>query len=325
MKLPEPARIRWPTALTCTRSSVPTIPTGDDDLQLHPARGTGRRTELLRVRRRRPVRDSHLQPGKRPPRCDLRVQVRDGGPRSRHVPLQHGADRRPRRPPLQQAPVLQRDPQDSLTGARPCWPAGLPSPPCNIGPLSTPDYASLADAAVHNLPAGGSCSPASGRRASTSISGRSSTSATCGRLSSCTRLAVSRTRRRQRDRQGQCPLDRVEGADHSDGSATRRPDGLGVWATASRRKVELAHRRRRSTPGRGSRSRGSATRCSTRCWSRSGEGRVERGQPGGRLGQFADGSPIPELAGLLNGALPGGLPEPRGVHARPRADLRRSC
>src|SRR3984893_10379264 len=31
---------------------------------------------------------------------------------------------------------------------------GLTSPPCNIGPLSTPDYASLAAAAVHNLSGG---------------------------------------------------------------------------------------------------------------------------------------------------------------------------
>jgi uncharacterized protein DUF4331 len=30
----------------------------------------------------------------------------------------------------------------------------LPCPPCNIGPLSTPDYASLAASAVHNLPGG---------------------------------------------------------------------------------------------------------------------------------------------------------------------------
>ncbi|SDU79589.1 DUF4331 domain-containing protein [Jiangella alkaliphila] len=31
----------------------------------------------------------------------------------------------------------------------------LPCPPCNIGPRSTPDYPSLADAAVHDLPGGG--------------------------------------------------------------------------------------------------------------------------------------------------------------------------
>jgi hypothetical protein len=32
--------------------------------------------------------------------------------------------------------------------------SGLACPPCNIGPLSTPDYASLAAAAVHDLPGG---------------------------------------------------------------------------------------------------------------------------------------------------------------------------
>ena len=31
---------------------------------------------------------------------------------------------------------------------------GLACPPCNIGPLSTPNYAGLADAAVHDLPGG---------------------------------------------------------------------------------------------------------------------------------------------------------------------------
>ncbi|HEY7260947.1 MAG TPA: DUF4331 domain-containing protein [Trebonia sp.] len=32
--------------------------------------------------------------------------------------------------------------------------SGLSCPPCNIGPLSTPNYASLAQAAVHNIPGG---------------------------------------------------------------------------------------------------------------------------------------------------------------------------
>ena len=31
----------------------------------------------------------------------------------------------------------------------------LSSPPCNIGPLSTPDYVGLANAAIHDLPGGG--------------------------------------------------------------------------------------------------------------------------------------------------------------------------
>ena len=41
--------------------------------------------------------------------------------------------------------------------------SGLASPPCNIGPLSTPDYASLAAAAVHSL--GGGISVFAGQRA----------------------------------------------------------------------------------------------------------------------------------------------------------------
>jgi Domain of unknown function (DUF4331) len=41
--------------------------------------------------------------------------------------------------------------------------SGLASPPCNIGPLSTPDYAGLAAAAVHNL--GGGISVFAGQRA----------------------------------------------------------------------------------------------------------------------------------------------------------------
>src|SRR5580693_7493732 len=41
--------------------------------------------------------------------------------------------------------------------------SGLASPPCNIGPLSTPDYASLAGAAVHSL--GGGISVFAGQRA----------------------------------------------------------------------------------------------------------------------------------------------------------------
>src|SRR6516225_1537170 len=48
----------------------------------------------------------------------------------------------------------------------PTWTAlgeGLACPPCNIGPLSTPDYPSLADAAVHSL--GGGVTVFAGQRA----------------------------------------------------------------------------------------------------------------------------------------------------------------
>ena len=75
-------------------------------------------------------------------------------------------------------------------------------PPCNIGPLSTPDYV-VARQRRGSQSAGRrqSCSPVSAPRASTSISARCSTSAICGRSSSCTRTSgstcpSSRNRRR---------------------------------------------------------------------------------------------------------------------------------
>ena len=65
----------------------------------------------------------------------------------------------------------------------------LPCPPCNIGPLSTPNYASLASTAVNHL-SGGNC--VAGQRAMPSMStwARSSTWVTCGRSKTCTRRSA---------------------------------------------------------------------------------------------------------------------------------------
>jgi Domain of unknown function (DUF4331) len=68
--------------------------------------------------------------------------------------------------------------------------SSLPCPPCNIGPLSTPNYSSLAAAAVKTLATGRRYSPASGPTRSSSISARSSTSATCGPSPLCTPAAA---------------------------------------------------------------------------------------------------------------------------------------
>lgn len=43
---------------------------------------------------------------------------------------------------------------DQHTGARLTLGTDLPCPPCNVGPLSTPDYEKLAQQAVHSLPGG---------------------------------------------------------------------------------------------------------------------------------------------------------------------------
>ena len=65
--------------------------------------------------------------------------------------------------------------------------SNLPCPPCNVGPLSTPNYAALASAAISNVGESTGASPASGLRVSTWTSEQSSTSGTCGRSRETTR------------------------------------------------------------------------------------------------------------------------------------------
>jgi hypothetical protein len=63
--------------------------------------------------------------------------------------------------------------------------SNLTCPPCNIGPLSTPDYPALADAAVHTMPGGRNVF--AGQRVSTSTSVRPSTCWTRDRWPTSTR------------------------------------------------------------------------------------------------------------------------------------------
>ena len=88
----------------------------------------------------------------------------------------------------------------------------LASPPCNIGPSSTPHYQDLAAAAVHDLGRDAGCSPGSGPTASTSTSGRSSTCSTCVRSRTCTSSRCPRPRC-QHARAPECAHDRAAGPD----------------------------------------------------------------------------------------------------------------
>lgn len=72
----------------------------------------------------------------------------------------------------------------------------LPCPPCNVGPLSTPKYAELVRQATYSLSTGSGSSPGSARTAFSSTWVRFSTSALCGRSSSCTWLARRSSRPR---------------------------------------------------------------------------------------------------------------------------------
>ena len=105
----------------------------------------------------------------------------------------------------------------------------------------------------------------------------------------------------------------------------RQKSVIGVWATASRRKSRIFDPTSGKYVGHGpgSRSRGSATRCSTRSSSR--WPRRTSGTPGRRARTRGTRKYVnkPELAGLLPVLYPGVVPQPGGVQqaaGRPQRD-----
>ncbi|HEX4344136.1 MAG TPA: DUF4331 domain-containing protein [Solirubrobacteraceae bacterium] len=194
---------------------------------------------------------------------------------------------------------------------------GLASPPCNIGPLSTPSYSALAQAAVHSLPGGrkvfagqraegfyvdlgavfdlGDLRPFENLHAFGNLPARDGVNATAKVNVHTIALKV--------------PI-----SDLVAGSPT-----IGVWATASRKKVQL---------------RG-VLDIQTGPWvqvSRLGNplfnevlvplGKKDRWNASTPSGDsaYAAGVAHPELAGLLNVLYPGVFPNLAG-YRKPRADL----
>ena len=80
----------------------------------------------------------------------LRVHASHHDPQPEHLPVQHRPDRFARQPELQPAADLHGDrgPRRPRHGARA---RSCRSPPCNIGPRSTPNYPALANAAIYNV------------------------------------------------------------------------------------------------------------------------------------------------------------------------------
>ena len=129
-------------------------------------------------------------------------------------------------------------------------------PPCNIGPLSTPDYVSLANAAIHTFRAVARCSPVSAPRASTSISERCSTSAICGRSSNLHTHFGLNVPELTQPAPGvnatkavnvhsialQLPKSQLTASGSTPTDASKTSAVIGVWTTASRRKVEFSGR-----------------------------------------------------------------------------------
>ena len=84
----------------------------------------------------------------------LRVPVHHQDPQPGHVPLQHRPDRRRSTARTSTGRRRTRSPRSAATDAGRCWARDLPCPPCNIGPRSTPNYPSLANAAIADLGGG---------------------------------------------------------------------------------------------------------------------------------------------------------------------------
>ena len=184
------------------------------------------------------------------------------------------------------------------------------------------------------------CSPGNAPRASTSTSGRSSTSVRSGRSRARTSspIAGQRRWRSTRRRISTCTRSRCRSRRPlltSDGNPPTDPKQpfsvIGVWT--HRRRVSVCTSTTattagptRRTSGRGRRCRVSATRCSTRCscrWSARTTG--TRTLPTNDS-EYADGVLHPELAKLLPVLYPGAFPNLAGARRvgqaarRPRRD-----
>ena len=132
---------------------------GDADRQLDPARGAGRRPELLQVRRRRPLPDQHRQQRRRGRRHRLRVPVQDrrSGTRTRSCTTPARSRRSTTRTSTSGRPTRSTRIDDGRAHA--CSASDLPTPPVNIGPRSTPNYDALGGGGRHTLPTARRCSP----------------------------------------------------------------------------------------------------------------------------------------------------------------------
>ena len=144
-----------------------------------PARGSRRRPELLRVRRRRAVPHQRRQQRRRLARRDVRVHVPDRVAQAQ-LPLQHRADRGARQRQLEPPPVRQRH-----RGAR-----HQPHGARRAAAAAAVQHRAAFDAQLRRprrprrpttSATGSASSPASASTVSTSTSGRCSTSAPCGR------------------------------------------------------------------------------------------------------------------------------------------------
>ena len=219
-----------------------------------PLRESRRRTELLRVRRRRALRDQHRQQRRRQGRDHLPVHLQDRGDQPEHVPLQHRSD-----------PVAHRqelEPPADVHG-RPRRHAERQEADARHGPrVAAVQHRSAVDAELrdaghgrdpHARRAAARCSPANGPKGSSWTSAPSSTSPSCGRSSRPTRRSVSQNTGLGAMAAGvnsakgvnvhsialEVPKTSLtkDGAAPTDAAAAASV--IGVWTTASRQKARV--------------------------------------------------------------------------------------
>ena len=205
----------------------------------------------------------------------------------------------------------------------------LACPPVNVGKRSTPNYAALAGQAVHTL---GNRKVFAGQRADAFHVDLGSIF-DLGALRPFNQRAPdldARHHRGQRAAGVQRAHDRAAGADLRPEPQRRHPQGreqgqrrhrrVGDGEPAASRGCGTRRRAATSATARGSRSRGSATRCSTRCscrWPRRTSGTSWSRSADSAFAKYVN---KPELQGLLPALYPGVFPK-LAAYTKSRADL----
>jgi hypothetical protein len=209
----------------------------------------------------------------------------------------------------------------------------LPCPPCNIGPLSTPNYASLASAAVHNLSGGRKVF--AGQRAEAffvdlgaifdlgDLRPIANLHATFGLPALQAASGVNSTANvNMHSIAIQVPIKDIGFGGNAPTKSAEAKSSVGIWTTASRRKARVLN----DDGGPGIES-GPYVQVSRMANPLFNEVLVPisqkdkwNAQPPSGDSKYANGVAHPELAGLLNVLYPGAFPN-LAAYKKPRADL----
>ncbi len=311
----------------------------DPHRQLHPARVSRGRSELLRVRRRRPLRDPHRQ------------QRRRRSPTSRYQFRFETVNTIPDTflynvGPIESLNEQELEPSAVLLGDARRRQRSTEARRHRTFPVHRATSVRCrrrttrrSQAAVHAVGRAAWSSPVSGPRRSSSTSARSSTSATCDRSRTCTQPLGCRPLQRGKGVNSlrhvnvhsiamQVPITDIAANGVAPTNSSPTAASVGIWTTASRQKARVLGselRAERRDAGRSSRSRDSAIHSSTRCSCRSRKkdywnaSAADGGQAVRRRCR------APRARGAAERPLPGCVPEPGGVLPSRARTSKRSC